>query len=101
MEILTFTLIAPLMLLIALIVHSAAQNRHTRTLQRIAGIERKLDLIMAHHGITLPEPEHPDVVEHLRGGRKIHAVKAYRDRTGAGLAEAKEAVEQIARDHRV
>jgi ribosomal protein L7/L12 len=32
----------------------------------------------------------------LREGRKIHAIAAYRDQTGVGLKEAKEAVEAIA-----
>lgn len=33
----------------------------------------------------------------LRGGRKIQAIKLYRDATGAGLREAKEAVEHMER----
>jgi hypothetical protein len=34
----------------------------------------------------------------LRQGKMIHAIKIYRDVTGAGLAEAKAAVERIARE---
>jgi ribosomal protein L7/L12/ribosomal protein L40E len=37
------------------------------------------------------------VGELLGSGRKMEAIKLYRDRTGAGLAEAKEAVEAIER----
>lgn len=33
----------------------------------------------------------------LRGGKKIHAIKLYREVTGAGLREAKEAVEHLDR----
>lgn len=33
----------------------------------------------------------------LTGGRKIEAIKVYREATGAGLAEAKDAVERIER----
>jgi ribosomal protein L7/L12 len=33
----------------------------------------------------------------LTAGRKIEAIKLYRERTGAGLAEAKQAVERIER----
>jgi hypothetical protein len=33
------------------------------------------------------------IEEALRGGRKIVAIKNYREMTGAGLAEAKDAVE--------
>lgn len=39
------------------------------------------------------------VLEHLLAGRKIDAVKAYRQATGAGLKEAKDAVEELARRH--
>jgi|GEM_PF-2467445 len=38
-----------------------------------------------------------DVLEHVRAGRWIHAVKHYRETTGSGLKEAKEAVEAMAR----
>ena len=34
----------------------------------------------------------------VRGGRKIEAIKLYRDVTGAGLKEAKDAVEALERD---
>lgn len=37
-----------------------------------------------------------DIKSHLAAGRTIEAIKLYRDATGAGLAEAKEAVELIA-----
>jgi ribosomal protein L7/L12 len=36
-----------------------------------------------------------DIRGHIAAGRKIEAIKLYRDATGAGLAEAKEAVELI------
>jgi ribosomal protein L7/L12 len=36
-----------------------------------------------------------DIRAHLAAGRKIEAIKRYREATGAGLAEAKEAVELI------
>lgn len=38
-----------------------------------------------------------EVEEHLRSGKKIDAIKAYRELTGCGLKEAKEAVEAISR----
>jgi ribosomal protein L7/L12 len=40
-----------------------------------------------------------DVLEHVRAGRWIHAIKLYRETTGGGLKEAKDAVEEIARQH--
>jgi ribosomal protein L7/L12 len=37
-----------------------------------------------------------DLLEHLREGRKIEAIKRYRQATNAGLKEAKDAVEALA-----
>ncbi|MFH1923160.1 MAG: ribosomal protein L7/L12 [Planctomycetota bacterium] len=36
---------------------------------------------------------------HLHEGRKIQAIKVYREKTGVGLKDAKEAVEAIAAKH--
>ncbi|GAA4946093.1 hypothetical protein GCM10025331_36840 [Actinoplanes utahensis] len=55
-------------------------------------------MLLDHLEIHLPAEDHPDVVRHLTDGRKIHAVKAYREQTGASLADAKAEVERIARD---
>jgi ribosomal protein L7/L12 len=75
---------------------TSAQRRRTET--RLANVERKIELIMGHFGIEDPEPSLPEVIACLEQGKKIHAVRAYRDGTGAGLKEAKDAVERIARD---
>ena len=40
-----------------------------------------------------------DVLRLLQAGKKIQAVKLYRERMGGGLKEAKEAVEAVARRH--
>ena len=40
--------------------------------------------------------EDPRLVELLQSGKKIEAIKLYRELTGAGLKEAKDAVERIA-----
>jgi ribosomal protein L7/L12 len=40
------------------------------------------------------------IVDLLRQGKKIQAIKLYRDATGAGLADAKEAVEALERSNR-
>ena len=63
---------------------------------RLAALERKVDLIMRHLGITEPAPEvNPLVLQELQAGRKIQAIKVYRELTGAGLREAKDEVEAI------
>jgi ribosomal protein L7/L12 len=66
--------------------------------KRLARIERQLGLITQHLEIEPPESSVPGVVAELEQGRKIQAIKIYREQTGAGLAEAKAAVEAIARD---
>jgi len=37
----------------------------------------------------------PEVMDRLRHGRTIHAIKRYREITGAGLREAKDAVDRV------
>jgi ribosomal protein L7/L12 len=37
----------------------------------------------------------PEIVALAQGGNKIEAIKLYRQRTGAGLAEAKDAVDGL------
>jgi large subunit ribosomal protein L7/L12 len=41
----------------------------------------------------------PDVVEAWRAGRKIEAIKLLREKAGAGLAEAKAAIDALERAH--
>lgn len=73
----------------------AAADHHAR---RLAVLERKLDLILDHLGIREPEPDAPAVVmQEILAGRKIQAIKVYRAATGASLKEAKDAVEDLAR----
>jgi hypothetical protein len=66
---------------------------------RLKLIEHKLQLIMNQLEIAEPEPpELPRVIAYLELGQKIAAIKAYREVTGVGLAEAKASVEQLARE---
>jgi ribosomal protein L7/L12 len=44
-----------------------------------------------------PTPSMNDVEELIRNGKLMYAIKAYRELTGAGLREAKETVEAMAR----
>lgn len=69
---------------------------------RLVRIERKLDLILAHLGLAYDDAARPsDLDAETRRladeGRKIEAIKAHRERTGAGLAAAKDAVEAYLR----
>lgn len=71
------------------------ENRMSRADRRAVRIERKLDLILGHLGLTEREPWSDEVNALVREGRKIEAIKAYRQATGAGLREAKEAVDKL------
>ncbi|WP_159845381.1 ribosomal protein L7/L12 [Nocardia sp. CY41] len=80
--------------------------------RKVDALHVKLDLIMAQLGIEAPAVEasavaRPPAVPHvprgdgmvevdalLRQGKKIHAIKRYRELTGCGLKEAKDAVER-------
>ncbi|MEU8432299.1 hypothetical protein AB0F18_05215 [Streptomyces sp. NPDC029216] len=72
-------------------------NLRMRALQdRADRLERRLGLVLDHLGIEEPEPAGLDGVRALmREGRTVSAIKAYRQITGAGLAEAKQAVESL------
>lgn len=62
--------------------------------RRIDRVERKLDLLLDKLGAG-PQDEWAGVRDLLAKGRKIEAIKLYRERTGAGLKEAKDAVESM------
>jgi ribosomal protein L7/L12 len=70
-------------------------RRHQEIMRRLDRIERKLDELMVHLEVPQkPEPEWmADVRALVIAGRKIEAIKAYRERTGAGLYDAKQAVD--------
>ncbi|MGI9605453.1 MAG: hypothetical protein ACR2P0_04880 [Acidimicrobiales bacterium] len=61
----------------------------------LASIENKLDLIIRHLGIGPSDEDLAEVRRLHESGQKIDAIKLYRRHTGAGLAEAKRAVENM------
>jgi hypothetical protein len=66
---------------------------------RLARVEGKLDALLKHQGIQFdPYADVPTpVLDALRRGKKIEAIKAYRVATGAGLKDAKDVVEELQR----
>ena len=65
---------------------------------RLRRIERKLDLILQFLNVPLKDVELVNQVsaavrQLADEGRKIEAIKLYREQTGVGLREAKEVVE--------
>lgn len=61
---------------------------------RLVQVERKLDALMAALDVTMPADGMDDIRTLIKAGKKIDAIKAYRVRTGAGLKEAKDAVDR-------
>jgi ribosomal protein L7/L12 len=82
-------------LVLMAITASTSRRESERHQLRLALIERKLDAVLDHLGIEVPEPHLQQVEALLRRGRSIEAIKAYREATGAGLREAKEAVDRL------
>ncbi|NED35906.1 ribosomal protein L7/L12 [Streptomyces sp. SID8499] len=70
-------------------------GRLTRADRRLARIEHKLDLILDHLDLREEDPRLDEVAGLARAGRTIEAIKTYREVTGAGLKEAKEAVDRM------
>lgn len=82
-------------LVVVIVLASSLSDGRTKRLERrLRETDRKLDLLLAHHGIADPHPELDAVDELVRSGKKVEAIKRYRQLTGAGLVEAKEAVER-------
>ncbi|MEU1664844.1 ribosomal protein L7/L12 [Streptomyces sparsogenes] len=88
------TAVVVLLLVIGLM-WSSVERKLDRTQRTTARLERKVDLVLDHLGLQEPQPDLGRVTALLREGKKIHAVKEYREITGAGLKEAKEAVDRM------
>ena len=77
-------------------------------LQRLRTLETQVAYLYRHLGLdpanavpTAAGELAPEVVQALNSGRKIEAIKLHRERTGLGLAEAKDAVEEFERRYRL
>ena len=73
-----------------------------------SGLKEAKDAVEAlERGEQLPTPNailttvDQDIVSLVREGKKIAAIKLYREKTGVGLPEAKAAVETLATEHGV
>lgn len=80
-----------------LIAVGTIERKVDRADRRTARVERKLDLVIEHLGIEAGPlaPALDGVYALVRDGKKIEAIKAYREATGVGLKEAKEEVDRI------
>ena len=62
---------------------------------RLQRVERKLDAIISHLGVVMNPGVDPQLLELVREGKKIEAIKLYRESSGVGLKEAKDFVESL------
>jgi ribosomal protein L7/L12 len=63
---------------------------------KLDAIEKKLDLIIKHLGLEIPQPDYEMEIRELkRKGKEIEAIKRYRELTGADLKEAKDYVDKL------
>jgi ribosomal protein L7/L12 len=90
MEIATYLVIVAFGLL-----YAALDRRIQRLDRRTARMEHQLDLDLDHLGLRTAQPGMERVTALLRDGKKIEAIKVYRELTDAGLKDAKEAVERM------
>jgi ribosomal protein L7/L12 len=71
---------------------------------RINELEDRLNFLYRRLNIEYADPGSdplfsPEIQEALRRGNKIEAIKIYRELTGVGLAEAKQAIERFELRH--
>jgi ribosomal protein L7/L12 len=92
------------LLLVGVVVFTlfAIVQRLDAVLRQLLLLQRKADQVLTHLGIQ-PPPEHFPLSERVKElatdpARKIQAIKVYREETGAGLMEAKDAVEEWIRE---
>jgi ribosomal protein L7/L12 len=80
-----------------IIVFAGAAAYRTRKSADSRRIERKLDALLKHQGISAPQAGLSEEVQRLARdpAQKIAALKLHREQTGLGLAEAKEDIEDF------
>jgi ribosomal protein L7/L12 len=87
---------AALVILVVGLMSSILERKLGRIERRLRRMELRVDAVIENLGIAVAEADLQQVDQLLAQGKKIQAIKEYRDITGVGLAEAKEAVERRA-----
>lgn len=78
---------------LCLVIYLVWALAHTHT--KVERLERKVSLLLRHAGMDVTEIASREALELLQAGKKVAAIKLYRQYTGCGLAEAKSAVEKL------
>ena len=68
--------------------------------KRVAKLERAVDFLLNQLKLTYVDNPasvgaDPDILALVQNGKKIEAIKLYRERTGVGLAEAKDFIDRL------
>lgn len=70
-----------------------------RLRQRVEKLERQMAALFNHLRVTYEDRPtagvSPEILELVRKGRKIEAIKRYREEMGVGLREAKKFIESL------
>ena len=87
------------LLLLLLWVLTIPQIKRGNDERRMARLEKKVDVLLDHFGLgdQFRIPANDQILQLLQANRKIEAIKVYRETTGVGLREAKQAVEDMQR----
>ena len=75
-----------------------AEHDYNSLKARVAELEDRLNYIYTHLGLLYnqnPAYKDPRIIDLIRSGNKIGAIKLYREMTNAGLAEAKGVIDHI------
>jgi ribosomal protein L7/L12 len=68
--------------------------------RRVRLLEKRVEMLMAHLGLEFDDDEvgeniDPNVIDAIRRGNKIEAIRIYREQSGLGLKEAKDVIDEL------
>ena len=89
------SLLAVVFVLQLLILASMRRNVMRHADWRLSRLDRKVDLVIKHLGIAFEDKAGEMVRPLVLAGKKMEAIKEYRRITGAGLKDAKQAIDMI------
>ena len=84
---------------LAIVLLGTRLNKIESKISMLSRVDAKLDLLLKQSGLEYDPYKNlpPSVVDAVQRGKKIEAIKRYRESTGIGLKEAKEFIEDVQR----
>jgi hypothetical protein len=84
---------------LAIVLLGTRLNKIESKISMLSRVDAKLDLLLKQSGLEYDPYKNlpPSVVDAVQRGKKIEAIKRYRESTGVGLKEAKEFIEDVQR----